>query len=88
VAESYWQGADASTKDGLVFSRLWGIRLEEFTFEKLFLWQGEQDRVMSVAAARLLAQALPHCTATFYPDEGHLRAFVNHAQDIWKAFSV
>jgi hypothetical protein len=34
---------------------------------------------------RLLAQALPHCTATFYPDEGHLSTFVNHAQDIWKA---
>jgi hypothetical protein len=40
---------------------------------------------MPAAAARLLAQALPHCTATFYPDEGHLSTFVNHAQDIWKA---
>jgi pimeloyl-ACP methyl ester carboxylesterase len=62
--------------------------VEEVTFEKIFLWQGEQDRVMPVALARLLAQALPHCTATFYPNEGHLSTFVNHAQDIWKALCV
>jgi pimeloyl-ACP methyl ester carboxylesterase len=88
TVESFRQGADASTKDGMVFSRPWGFQVEEITFEKIFLWQGEQDRIMPGALARLLVQALPHCTATFYPDEGHLSTFVNHAQDIWKAFSV
>ena len=88
TAESYRQGADANTKDGMIFSRPWGFQVEEITFEKIFLWQGEQDHVMPVAAARLLAQALPQCSATFYPDEGHLSTFVNHAQDIWKALSV
>jgi hypothetical protein len=43
---------------------------------------------MPTAAARLLAQALPYCTATFYPDEGHLSTFVNRAPDIWKALSA
>jgi len=85
TAECFRQAADAGTKDGLVYSRPWGFQVEAITFEQLFLWQGEQDRVMPAAAARLLAQALPHCTATFYPDEGHLSTFVNHAQDIWKA---
>jgi len=88
IAESYRQGGDASTKDGIVFSRPWEFEVEEITFEKIFLWQGEQDHVMPVAAARLLAQALPHCTATFYPDKGHLSTFVNHAQDIWKALGA
>jgi pimeloyl-ACP methyl ester carboxylesterase len=54
----------------------------------MFLWQGEQDPIIPAAAARLLAQALPHCTTTFYPNEGHLSTFVNHAQDIWKALSI
>src|SRR5258708_4315208 len=85
TAEGFRQAADAGTKDGLVYSRPWGFQVEAITFEQLFLWQGEQDRVMPAAAARLLTQALPHCTATFYPDEGHLSTFVNHAQDIWKA---
>jgi pimeloyl-ACP methyl ester carboxylesterase len=88
TAESFRQAADASTKDGLVYSRPWGFQVEAITFENLFLWQGEQDRVMPEAAARHLSQALPHCTATFYPDEGHLSTFVNHAPDIWKALSV
>lgn len=88
IAESYRQGMDANTRDGMIFSGPWGFQVEEITFEKMFLWQGEQDRVMPVAAARLMAQALPHCTATFYPDEGHLSMFVNHAEDIWKALSM
>lgn len=88
IAEGSRQGADASTKDGMIFSRAWGFQVEEVTFKEMFLWQGEQDRVMSAAAARLLAEALPHCTATFYPNEGHLSMLVNHAQDIWQAFSA
>jgi pimeloyl-ACP methyl ester carboxylesterase len=88
TAECFRQAADAGTQDGIVYSRPWGFQVEEITFEKLFLWQGEQDQVMPTAAARLLAQALPYCTATFYPDEGHLSTFVNHAPDIWKALSA
>jgi pimeloyl-ACP methyl ester carboxylesterase len=56
TAKSFRQAADANTKDGEVYSRPWGFQVEAITFENLFLWQGEQDRVMSVAASRLLAQ--------------------------------
>ena len=61
---------------------------DQLGIEQLFLWQGEQDRVMPAAAAHLLAQALPYCTATYYPNDGHLSTFVNHAQEIWKALNV
>ena len=88
TAESLRQARDAATQDGIVYSRPWGMRLEAIKGPHLFLWQGEQDRVMPTAAARLLAQALPHCTATFYPQDGHLSTFVNHAQEIWKALST
>jgi pimeloyl-ACP methyl ester carboxylesterase len=84
TAECFRQATDAATKDGLVYSKPWGFQVEAIIFEQLFLWQGEQDQVMPAAAARLLAQALPHCTATFFPNDGHLSTFVNHAQDIWK----
>jgi pimeloyl-ACP methyl ester carboxylesterase len=88
TAESLRQAADAGTSDGIVYSKPWGFQVEAITFEHLFLWQGEQDPIMPAAAACLLAQALPHCTATFYPSDGHLSTFVNHAQDIWKALSA
>jgi pimeloyl-ACP methyl ester carboxylesterase len=87
-AECFRLAADAATKDGIVYSRPWGFQVEAITFEQIFLWQGEQDAVMPAAAARLLAEALPHCTAMFYPDDGHLSTFVNHARQIWTALGV
>jgi poly(3-hydroxyalkanoate) synthetase len=66
----------------------WGFRVEEITFEKLFVWHGEQDRIMPVAPVRLLVQNLPHCMATFYPDEGHFSTLANHAQEILSTLSV
>jgi pimeloyl-ACP methyl ester carboxylesterase len=67
TAESLRQAADAATKDGIVYSKPWGFQVEGITCENLFLWQGEQDPIMPAAAAHLLSQSLPRCTATFYP---------------------
>ena len=63
----------------------WGFPIEQTTFENIFLWHGERDRVIPVRPARLLAQALPHCRATYYPDEGHFSVLANHAKDIANA---
>jgi hypothetical protein len=40
----------------MIFAGPWCFRPEEVVFEKVFLWQGEQDQIMPVAAARMLAQ--------------------------------
>jgi pimeloyl-ACP methyl ester carboxylesterase len=80
--ESRRQGSDANLAEALVGVQPWGFEVGQIALEKMFLWHGEQDRVMPVAPARLLAQALPHCTATFYPDEGHFSTMTNHAQSI------
>jgi pimeloyl-ACP methyl ester carboxylesterase len=85
TAESLRQAADAATRDAIVYSKPWDFAVETIMFEHLFLSQGQQDRLMPTAATHLLAQALPHCTVTFYPNEGHLSTFVNYAQEIWKA---
>jgi poly(3-hydroxyalkanoate) synthetase len=82
LAESFRQGESGNLETVLAEVLPWGFPVEQVTFEQLFLWHGEQDRLMPIAPARLLAQALPHCTATFYPDEGHFSIVVHHAQDI------
>ncbi len=87
LAESFRQGPAANLELVLTEIRPWGFQVEQVTFQKMFLWHGEQDHIMPVAPARLLAQALPHCTATFYPDEGHFSTLANHAQDIWTSLS-
>jgi len=87
MAESFRQGADGNLE--VVLAEIhWGFQLHQVKFEKLFLWHGEQDRIMPIAPARLLAQMLPHCTATFYPDDGHFSTIANHAQDIFHQLCV
>jgi pimeloyl-ACP methyl ester carboxylesterase len=83
MAESFRQGAAGNLEVVLTEVQPWGFQGEQIAFEKLFLWHGEQDRIMPVEPARLLAQLLPHCTATFYPDEGHFSTMANHARDIF-----
>ena len=83
MAESFRQGADGNLEVVLVEGQPWDFQLEQVKFEKLFLWHGEQDKIMPIATARLLARMLPHCTATFYPDEGHFSTIANHAREIF-----
>ena len=84
MAESFRQGADGNLEVVLAEGGPWGFQLEQVKFEKLFLWHGEQDKIMPIATARLLARMLPHCTATFYPDEGHFSTIANHAREIFR----
>jgi pimeloyl-ACP methyl ester carboxylesterase len=88
MAESFRQGAEGNLEVVLAEVKPWGFRVEEVTFEKLFVWHGEQDRIMPVAPVRLLVQNLPRCTVVFYPDEGHFSTLANHAQEILHTLSV
>ena len=83
MAESFRQGAAGNLEIVLAEGRPWGFQIEQIAFEQLFLWHGEQDRIMPVAPARLLSQILPHCRATFYPDEGHFSTLAHHAPDFF-----
>ena len=85
AVESYRQGIQANVEEALQLGKRWSFRADEVRFERIFLWHGEQDRIMPVAPARELAQALPHCQATFYPDTGHLSTVVAHADEIMRA---
>jgi pimeloyl-ACP methyl ester carboxylesterase len=88
MAESFRQGPKGNLEVVVAEIRPWGFQVDQVTFEKLFLWHVEQDRIMPIAPARLLAQALPYCTTTLYPDEGHFSTMANHAQGIFRALSI
>jgi pimeloyl-ACP methyl ester carboxylesterase len=60
----------------------WGFALDAVRIERLLLWHGELDRLIAADQARALAAALPHCTATSFPDEGHLSVIANRAREI------
>ena len=88
LLEGFRQRRNSSLKEALADFQPWGFKVENITFRNIFLWHGEQDRLMPAALARLLAQALPNCAATFYPNEGHISIMKNHARDILKAMKA
>jgi len=61
--------------------RPWGFDIRKIAVP-VFLFQGNQDRIMHVGPARRMARALKHCAATFYVGEGHFSVLVNKADDL------
>jgi pimeloyl-ACP methyl ester carboxylesterase len=82
LAEGARQGSKANLREAMADFQPWDFEVEKIPFKKLFMWHGEQDRLVPAVQARLLAQALPQCIATFYPNEGHISVLANHAHDI------
>jgi pimeloyl-ACP methyl ester carboxylesterase len=82
LVEALRRGARGAAYDGVLLGRPWGFTLEAIAFPRLYLWHGERDRQVSVAAARALAERLSKCQATYYPDEGHISVIVNHQEEI------
>jgi pimeloyl-ACP methyl ester carboxylesterase len=74
LAESFRQGIGAATWDGVAVARGEGFRLEDIQPEVL-IWHGEQDRNDPVAMGRAQEQRLPHVSAHYYADDGHLIFF-------------
>jgi pimeloyl-ACP methyl ester carboxylesterase len=82
VVEGNRQGRAAYRAEAERQTRPWGFALDSMAFERIFLWHGDDDRICSVSAARMLAQMLPHCHAVIYPGEGHFSVLVYHAREI------
>lgn len=85
MVEGRRQGAAAGRLEVLALLRSWNLRIEQIALRQIFLWHGERDRLTPIGPARLLADRLAHCTATFYADEGHFSTLANHAQEIFTA---
>lgn len=82
LAEGSRQGRKASLKEAMADFQPWGFEVEKIPFKKIFMWHGEQDRLVPAVQAHLLAESLPQVIATFYPNEGHISLLANHAHDI------
>ena len=80
LAECFRQGLGAATWDGVAVARGEGYSLTDIKTDVL-IWHGEQDRNDPVTMARHQEQLLPHVTATYFPDDGHL-IFFSRIRDI------
>lgn len=73
LREAYRQGGDGHAVDGALAmtSRDWGFDLRDISVP-VYLWHGEQDRLVSKPMFRHLVAAIPGCTARAVPQAGHL----------------
>jgi pimeloyl-ACP methyl ester carboxylesterase len=71
VLEPFRQGVRGFAWDVRTCAHPWGFHPDAIHGVEVYLWHGEQDAVVSIAAARALATAIPDCQATFYPNETH-----------------
>lgn len=83
--EAYHQGVKGAVYEGGLYGRNWGFHLEDLAFQPLYLWHGELDTNVAVAMARAVAGKLPHCNATFYPDDAHVSVPLKHQEEIVSA---
>jgi pimeloyl-ACP methyl ester carboxylesterase len=82
LAEHYRHGGIGARYDARLSMRAWGFDLRRLPVQRLFLWHGREDRLIGCAIAEALAAAMPGCTSTFYPRDGHFSVLINHAMEI------
>jgi pimeloyl-ACP methyl ester carboxylesterase len=84
--ESTRKGARGPQWDAALAVSPWDFPIDTISM-KVHLWQGECDRNVSPASARYFARTIPHCQATFLPDDGHVSLAFNHLEEILLALS-
>ncbi len=71
IREGLRRSTAGLSSDMAILARPWGFRLEAIRVP-VALWHGTADKNVPVALAQVVARAIPHCWATFYPGAGHL----------------
>jgi pimeloyl-ACP methyl ester carboxylesterase len=73
LREAYRQGIGGQVVDGALAltSRDWGFDLRQIAVP-VYLWHGEDDRLVSRHMAQQLAAEIPLCKAHYVPNAGHL----------------
>lgn len=87
LREAFRQGLRGPSYDGRLLVQDWGFGLEEITLEHVYLWHGDQDSQTPPSAARSVAERIPNCEATFFPDDAHSSAVVNHTEEILRTLA-
>lgn len=81
VREAFRSGARGVAWDQALIARDWGFPLDEIK-TKTYLWHGEMDKLCPVAMGQYMAASIPNCSASFFPNEGHISLYVNHYREI------
>jgi pimeloyl-ACP methyl ester carboxylesterase len=79
--EAIRAGGQGITFDMKILWRPWGFQFED-VLTKAYLWHGAADNLAPAMLAHHIADHLPDCKATFYPNEGHTDPLTKHIDEI------
>jgi len=79
--ESIRTGGQGIAFDMQVLWRYWGFIFEDIQ-TKVYLWHGEADNLAPASLAHYIADHLPDCEATFFPNEGHTDMLTKRIHEI------
>ena len=85
--EAVRPGPDGVCLDTALMVSPWGFDPRQVAMPVHF-WHGQEDRFVSPAKVRYLADALPKGRITLLPHEGHVSTLVNHAEEILRTLVV
>jgi pimeloyl-ACP methyl ester carboxylesterase len=80
VTEAFHQGTRGAALDWKLEARPWGFTLQEIKMP-VYVWHGEEDKIVSIEQARILADAIPNACRKFVKNEGHC-LIVNLFEDV------
>jgi pimeloyl-ACP methyl ester carboxylesterase len=84
VKEAFLQGTNGAVYENIMYSNAWDFKLKDIQMEVL-LWQGEKDTNVPPVMGHYQANAVPHCKAKFFPEEGHISLPYNNGDEIIRA---
>lgn len=79
--EAIRMGGQGVIFDMKILWQPWGFRFEDI-HTKVYLWHGTADHLAPARLAHHIADHVPGCEATFYPDEGHTDPLTKHISEI------
>jgi tetratricopeptide (TPR) repeat protein len=83
ITEPFRQGGRGHARDNWLNAHAWGFQLDRITVPA-HLWHGKRDVIAPPGWARYLAAKIPHCQATYYPNERH-GVLNTHMREIFTA---
>jgi pimeloyl-ACP methyl ester carboxylesterase len=80
-SENLKQGVKGFLQEAEIYRQPWGFKLSAIK-TRVHLWQGTEDRNISVRSARRLSQEIPDCKASFIQGEGHFSLIGKYLNNI------
>lgn len=69
--EAFRQGTRGPVYEAGLWGQPWGFHLEDITFDRFYLWHGEEDVNSPLKSVRAMVARLPSCEVHYYPEHGH-----------------